>query len=267
LPELVDRCVERWSLRLGEPFTDAQVSLTVPATTSTGVDAVLKIAWPHRESEHEADALRLWAGNGAVRLLEHDTGSNSMLLERCLPGTHLSELDGDDALDVLIELLPRLLVPAGEPFTTLADEAAWWLGYLDEWWERAGRPFSTRLVGAAAEALRDLPGSGPDESVLLHQDLHGDNVLRAQREPWLAIDPKPLVGERAFSAAPIIRSYELGHDERSVQRRLDRLSAEVGLDRERARLWAMAQTIAWSMDEAGADPWHVQTAKWLLDAT
>jgi streptomycin 6-kinase len=242
------------------------VSYVVAAKRRTGEDAILKVAWPHRESEHEVDALLRWGGEGAVRVLEHDTGSNTMLLERCLPGSHLSELDGDAALDVLIALLPRLLVPAGEVFTALADEAAWWLGYLEETWERAGRPFSERLLGAAAEALRDLPATGPNEPFLLHQDLHGDNVLKAEREPWLVIDPKPLVGERAFAAAPIIRSYELGNDEASVRRRLDRLSAELGLDRERARLWTIAQTVAWSMDESGADPWHVQTAEWLLEA-
>jgi streptomycin 6-kinase len=252
---------------VGEPFLDAQVSYVATAKTRDAEDAILKIAWLHRESEHEVDALLRWDGDGAVRVLELDADSNAMLLERCVPGTHLSELDGDAALGVLIGLLPRLLIPSGEPFTTLADEAAWWLGYLEETWQRAGRPFSERLLCAAAEALHDLPVSAPDEAFLLHQDLHGDNVLRAEREPWLAIDPKPLVGERAFAAAPIIRSHELGDDERAVRRRLDRLSAELGLERERVRLWAIGQTVAWSMDEDGADPWHIQTAEWLLEAS
>jgi streptomycin 6-kinase len=78
------------------------------------------------------------------------------------------------------------------------------------------------------------------------------------------IDPKPLVGEREFSVAPIVRAYELEHSVESVRRRLDRLTAELGLDRERARLWAIAQTVAWAIDTGEADPWHVQTAEWLL---
>jgi streptomycin 6-kinase len=266
LPTILDRCVEAWGLELGAPFLDAQVSYVVAARTENGDEAVLKIAWPHRESAHEVDALLRWGGAGAILVLEHDARSNAMLLERCVPGSHLSTLDEGAALDVLIGIVPRLLVPAGEPFTLLTEEAAWWLGSLEETWERAGRPFSTRLLHAAAEALRELPGSASGEAVLLHQDLHGDNVLRAHREPWLVIDPKPLVGERAFAAAPIVRSYEFGHDQRSVRERLDRLTAELELDRERARLWAMAQTVAWSIDESGADPWHVQTAEWLLDA-
>jgi streptomycin 6-kinase len=101
--------------------------------------------------------------------------------------------------------------------------------------------------------------------VLLHQDLHGENVLAAQREPWLVIDPKPLAGEREFGLAPIVRSFELGHSRRAVLRRLDRLTGELGLDRERTRGWTIAQTIAWSV---GSDyhETHVETARWLLEA-
>ena len=114
---------------------------------------------------------------------------------------------------------------------------------------------------AALEELAPTQG----EQVLIHQDLHADNVLAAQREPWLVIDPKPLVGEREFSLAPIIRSFELGHSRLAVVERLDRLTSELGLDRERARGWALGQTIAWS---AGGETQsrHVETARWLLQA-
>lgn len=100
--------------------------------------------------------------------------------------------------------------------------------------------------------------------MLLHQDLHGDNVLRAQREPWLAIDPKSLVGEREFGLAPIIRAFEFGHGRQQVANRLDRLTAELGLDRERSRLWAMAQTIAWCFGSDYLER-HVETARWLFE--
>jgi streptomycin 6-kinase len=248
---------------VGEPFEGAQVALVLPATTADEMDVVLKIQWPHRESEHEADALNAWNGNGAVELLDHDADAHAMLLERCLPGSHLSTVEGDEALDVLVGLLPRLWVPVEVPIGTLSEEAGWWQENLEEWSERAGHPFSEPLFHAALEALRDLPAS-QGEQVLLHQDLHPDNVLAAIREPWLVIDPKPLVGEREFSVAPIVRAYELEHSEESVRGRLDRLASELGLDRERARLWTIAQTVAWAIDGGEADPWHVQTAEWLL---
>jgi streptomycin 6-kinase len=100
--------------------------------------------------------------------------------------------------------------------------------------------------------------------VLLHQDLHGENVLSAQREPWLAIDPKPLAGEREFGVAPIVRSFELGHSKRDVLYRLDRLTSELGLDRARARSWTIGQTIAWSVGSE-YQPAHVETVRWLLE--
>jgi len=223
-------------------------------------DVVLKIQWPHRESEHEADALELWQGDGAVRLLARDDERHALLLERCRPGTFLR----GHALDVLAGLLPRLWKPAGAPFTSLADEAAWWVSTMRSEWERAGKPFEEALVDAAISFLEELaPTQG--EQVLVHQDLHPDNVLAAEREPWLVIDPKPLVGEREFALASIIRASELGHGRSAVLGRLDRLTSELGLDRGRARGWAIGQTIAWAVD-TDYHPLHTETARWLMEA-
>ena len=264
LPRLLDESVEEWSLEVGEPFRYAYASLALPAKLPDGGDAVLKICFPHRESEHEAAALARWNGEGAVRLLAHDARRWALLIERCRPGTALRELGADAALDVVVGLLPRLWVPAGDPFRPLAEEAAWWASYLPDRCEQAGRPLERALVDAAVEALHDLaPTQG--EQVLLHQDLHADNILRAEREPWLVIDPKPLVGEREFGLAPLVRGFELGHSERDVRHRLDRLSAELALDRERARLWSLAQTLAWSFGSEYLEQ-HVDTARWLLNA-
>jgi streptomycin 6-kinase len=240
---------------LGEPFEPGAASVLVRAVVAAdGTPAVLKVQEPHRESEHEAAALELWDGDGAVRLLDHDPDEHALLLERCVPGTPLSESGQEAALDVFVELLPRLWKPAGAPFRPLAEEAAWWAETLPE-------SLDPRLRDAALDALRDLPGTQGEE-VLLHQDLHADNVLAAEREPWLAIDPKPLAGEREFGIAPIVRSSELGHSRRDVLRRFDRLTAELGLDRDRARGWAVAQTVAW----AEGMPTHLETARWLLEA-
>ena len=259
LPARVNTCVGRWNLSLGRPFPTAYTSLTIPGRRPDGTEVVLKIPFPGRESEHEALALSHWDGDGAVKLLEDDRSLGAFLIERCVPGTPLSNTGQDVALDVLSSLLPRLWKPATDPpFRSLADEASWWASHLRENWERAGRPFDKRLVDAALDVLGSLPGS-QGEPVLLHQDLHGDNVLAAQREPWLAIDPKPLVGEREFGLAPVVRSFELGVGRREVRHRLDRLASELGLDRERARLWCVAQTVAWY------SPWHIEIATWLLD--
>ena len=231
--------------------------------TADGDEVVLKVQTPHRESEHEAAALELWDGDGAVRLLAHDPERHALLLERCVPATPLASVGQEAALEVLVSLLPRLWKPAAAPFRSLAEEAAWWLVQLPRTWEEAGRQFERRLLDASLEALGELaPTQG--EQVLLHQDLHGDNVLAAEREPWLVIDPKPLVGEREFAVAPIVRSVELGHSRRDVLYRLDRLTSELGLDRERARGWTIGQTIAWSVGSEYHET-HVETARWLVE--
>jgi streptomycin 6-kinase len=259
------RLLERNGLVLGEPFEGGVASVLVaPGVMSDGREVVLKVQDPHRESEYEADALELWDGDGAIRLLDHEPDEHALLLERCVPGTPLSAAGAEAALDVFVELLPRLWKPAGAPFRSLAAESASWAESLGETWERFGRPFERKLLDAALEALQELPKTqGPQ--VLLHQDLHGDNVLAAQREPWLAIDPKPLAGEREFGIAPIVRSRELGHSRAEVLGRFDRLTSELGLDRERTRGWTIGQTIAWAFD-GEHQRGHAEVARWLLEA-
>jgi streptomycin 6-kinase len=249
--ELVTDCCLHWELRAGEPYVPGAAGHVIRVERADGTPAVLKVFWPHREAEQEADALERWDGNGAVRLLARDDERSALLLEHCEPGSFLSM--HHDPLGVLVELLPRLWRSA-DGFRPLAEEAEWWLEH-----DLAGVA-DKRLRDAAMRYVRELaPTQG--EQVLLHQDLHGDNVLAAQREPWLVIDPKPLAGEREFSVAPIVRSSELGHSKRDVLYRLDRLCSELELDRDRARGWTIAQTTAWS----DGDETSLDTVRWLLE--
>lgn len=263
LPSIVQACADRWSLTLGEPWTNSVASLTMPADRD-GEPVVLKIGIPDREGAFEAEALRRLDGAGAVRLLDDEPETRAMLLERCVPGTPLTEQDPDTALDVLIGLLPRLWIPAGEPFRPLAAEAADLVVEMREHWVRTGRSVEEGLIDAATEAFEYLAPTQGDQ-VLVNQDLHADNVLAAEREPWLLIDPKPLAGEREFGVASIVRGRELGHRREAVLHRLDRLSDELDLDRERVRLWTIAHTVAWAFDDEPLAS-HIEAVSWLLDA-
>lgn len=265
LPTHIKACVDRWSLRLAAPYQESYVSIVFPVVVADGSPAVLKIQFPHAESEHEAEALLRWNGQGAVRLFAYDSKHHALLMERCVPGEHLSAIDADEALEVFIELLPKLWIHADKPFTSLQDESTGWANQLPASWERAGRPFELDLLNVALRALSALRGT-QGEQILVHQDLHGDNVLRARRHPWLVIDPKPLVGEREFSLAPIIRAYEFGHSREKLVKRLDKLATALQLDRERARLWALAQTLAWAFEDNRVLERHVDTARWLWHA-
>ncbi|MEW1585085.1 aminoglycoside phosphotransferase family protein [Micromonospora vinacea] len=269
LPTWLAECAERWSLRVGPPFRQAYASLALPAEMPDGTAVVLKLQYPDEESRHEADALAHWDGGAAIRLLAHDPGRRALLLERCQPGTPLYDLPPDRALDAVIGLLPRLWRPAGTPFTPLAQEAAGWIDRMPRAWERAGRPYERRLLDAALDLLGGLASSQGDQ-VLVNQDLHAGNVLAADalpvdRGPWLVIDPKPLTGEREFSVVPMVRGPELGHSPAAVRHRLDRLSAELGLDRERVRGWTIGHTLSWSVVGDIVIPEKVEVVRWLLD--
>ena len=264
VPELLEAAIVRWDLTLGEAYPPGAAGHVVRATLADGAPAVLKLVFPHREAQHEADALAVWGGDGAVRLLAADDDGWSFVMERCEPGELLARSDPDTALDVLVEVLPRLWRTVAEPFQTLADEVAVWLDEIPEAWELAGRPLDRLLLDETMDALLELSGS-QGAQVLLHQDLHTDNVLAAEREPWLVIDPKPLRGERELSVAPIVRDYVLGHSQRDVVGRLDRLTSELGLDRDRARWWTIGQTVAW-MFESSQTHVHAETIQWLRAA-
>ncbi len=237
LPRLVEECVEQWSLSPGEPV-DAGHSLVVPAG-----DAFLKINLPDEESEHEAEALLRWDGRGAARLLARDDGRRALLVERLRPGTQLWSVPDEEATEIAAGVLELLWIGAGEPFRRLEDAAAEWVELLPRHWESLGRPYERRLLDEAVDFLREA-GPTQRESVLMHQDLHGGNVLLSERG-WLAIDAKPLVGEREFDVASLIRDRR-PTSRRAMLRRLDYLVERLDLDRERARGWGLAHALAWN---------------------
>lgn len=266
LPQLAEECAERWSLRLGEPFGQGHVSLTAPATLSDGGQAVLKLNFPEQESAYEADGLMHWRGEGAVRLLEVDRKRNALLIEHADPGTSLWDVgDDEEATLIAASLLRRLWQrppPADHPFRLLADEAERWTAQLRSDWEALGRPFEQRLVDAAAAAARELAGSQRKLAVC-HQDLQGSNVLKAQREPWLAIDPKPIVAEPAFDVASLLRDRRWSIDGGVIRRRLDLLAAELDLECDRMEGWGLVHALHWGIGPDKIEPDMVESARLL----
>ena len=241
LPRLVEECVAHWALDVGEAFLDSNVSYVAPAG-----DVVLKISFPHWESEHEPAALAHWNGDGAVRLLAHDPTRHAMLIERCRPGTSLLAVPEREAFELAVPVVAKLNqrpAPPDSPITAFADTAVRWAEELPRRWEEARRPFERALLDAAVDALVDLPGT-QRELVVCSQDLHRGNVLAAEREGWLSIDPKPVLAEREFSAVALVRDAP-----GDLVWRLDFLSGALGLDRERLRRWTIAHTVSWGFAE------------------
>lgn len=236
----------RWELRLGAPFGGGCVAYVAPAERADGSRAVLKISFVDDETRHEAEALAIWAGRGAVLLLDRDEALGAMLLERLEPGTALRDYpDRGAVIGIACRLLRRLRTPLepGHPFALVASLASDWTDDLPEQFEQAGRPFPASYIDLAAGLCRELAVPG-EPVMLVNRDFHLGNVLAAAREPWLAIDPKPLAGEPAFDTGHFLRSSlssDFTPDE--VERLLTRLSTELELPPRRIAKWALVRSV------------------------
>jgi streptomycin 6-kinase len=271
LPELVEELAVTWSLSIGPPFIGGAVGFVAPGERPDGERFVLKVSFVDDETRHECDALVLWDGDGAVRLVDADPERGALLLERLEPGRPLGDHpDRDEAISIACRLLMRLWrrVPDPHPFPSVRDLA---LRLADELPERFGRhlqhPFDEALVRVAVDACIELSRSA-EEPVLANRDYHLWNVLSAAREPWLAIDPKPLVGERAFDTGHFVRSLlpdEL--DPAAVDGTVTRLASELGLEPKRVRAWAFVRSVddaLWGLSIGGTDvEWDVRCARLL----
>lgn len=280
LPGLAGSSLDRWELRLDGRAAHGVMALVLPVLRSDGSRAVLKLQPVTEESKGEPLALRAWGGRGAVRLLRHDPATGTMLLERLDPTRPLTAVPDDTAAArTLVELLARLTdAPVPRGLRQLADVTAAMLDRTPTAVGALGAPDGRRLVRDCAAAVREVAGEPGDR--LLHWDLHYDNVLAvpasdAERGgPWLAIDPKPLVGDPGFELFPALRNRwdditATGDVARAVRRRFDVMTEVLGLARERARGWTLArvlQNALWDVrdGETALDPVQTAIARALL---
>lgn len=238
LPAAVRELEERWQISLGRPVEAASAAWVAPAARDDGGPAVLKLSMPHYEGRHELHGLRFWSGDPAVRLLEADEERNAMLLERCEPGTPLRELPEADQDAVIAGLLRRVwrTPDPPQPFRPLSEMTARWCeearAGADGWPDR-------ELAREGLRLFEELPASAPRET-LLATDLHAGNVLRARREPWLVIDPKPFVGDPAYDATQHLLNCP-GRMRSDPDGTIHRFAGLLGVDRRRVRLWTFAR--------------------------
>jgi streptomycin 6-kinase len=254
LPMTIETVRELWALDVGEPFQPGgRCSWTAPARTPVGEDVVVKVGWSHEEARHEADVLRLWNGDGAVRLIaaEQFDSTSALLLERCVPGAHLGSVRPEPEQDVVLaRLLRRLWVapPAGHPFRPLADMCEMWIAEFEQKIGPARLDLDPGLVSAGVALFRSL-GAPSIDDVVLCTDLHPENILSGEREPWLAIDPKPYVGDPAYDVLQHLLNVDRLRTE--PVRLVRRMADLTDLDPERVQTWAFARFVIESVDK----PW------------
>ncbi|MFK0185898.1 aminoglycoside phosphotransferase family protein [Streptomyces rubiginosohelvolus] len=257
LPSLAADLLERWQLRRDGGVRSGQASLVLPVLRHDGMRAVLKLQLSREETTAALIGLRTWNGDGMVRLLDHDPASSSMLLERLDGARTLASIDDDDvAMGILADLHARLVaVPAPQGLRGLGDVAAAMLEQVPQAVARLTDPADRDLLRGWASAVAELADEPGDR--LLHWDLHYDNVLAAQREPWIAIDPEPLAGDPGFDLWPALDSrwddvVTKGDPLRVVGRRFDLLTDALGLDRARAAGWTLGrllQNALWDIED------------------
>jgi streptomycin 6-kinase len=250
LPELVGELLVRWGLRVtGDPM-HGYMALVVPVLRGNARCA-LKVSWIDDDTVNEAAALALWNGGGAVRLLNSDDTAGALLLEWLDPRRSLAEAHLDVAVPVAGRLLRRLAVPvpAEWPAGSVPGLRQWALELAAELpvlWQATGRPFPERRLGAAVEVATAIaPSAG---GLLANRDMHYQNVLPGEREPWLVIDPKVMRGDAEFGLAPLLwrRLGEAGGPA-GLRRRFDTLVDEAGLDAELARGWTLLRAVDYQL--------------------
>src|SRR5262245_5032727 len=270
LPALADRYLDEWRLRLAGPPRHGVVALVLPVVREDGTPAALKLH--HLDPEHpgEASALRAWDGDGSVRLLDEDPAGGTMLLARLDAGRDLLSVpDVMAAVQVIAGLLRRLHARRPPPdIRPLSDVVARMLEYMPAALRELPDAAERRLVAGWAAAVREVATEPGD--ALLHWDLHYENVLASEREPWLAIDPKPLAGDPGFDLCPALwnrwgEAVATGDLRRALRHRFDAMVDALGLDRQRAARWTVArvlQNTLWNIEDGhrALDPVQVRVA-------
>jgi streptomycin 6-kinase len=269
LPETVQHLAEEWGLEVGASFAGGSASLVLAVSETDGRRAVLKIPCLDDENRAEADALRHYGGVGAVRLYKHDPRTGAMLLERVTPGTSLAECpDGNQALDIACRLLRRLWRSPvlDHRFPLVRDIAARWANSMRAHVSQGGR-LPDRLVNQAAEWASALAEDAGTE-VVVNRDAHLGNILAAEREPWLLIDPKPLVGEPAFDAGYLVLDRLNDSPTPSQAAELAQRVAEgLEVEQDRVRKWAFVRAVEnalWSLEVDASPQGYLAQATALL---
>jgi streptomycin 6-kinase len=261
LPSLVEELRQRWSVRLGTPFPGGSCSWVAPAVLPDGDRVVLKVSWPHREAAGEAEALQIWNGHGAVRVYRHDQQNYALLLERCEPGDQLVTVDhlrAEERLRLGADVLNQLWTappPSQTGIEHLDQVTAEWADLVQARMDRLRPRLDPGLVTHGARLLRQLPATAAHE-VLLHGDFNPGNVLAARRQPWLAIDAKPMIGDPGYDPWPLLEQiddpFAYPDARRVLTDRFALLASVLDQDARRLQSWAVArrvETALWAVDQ------------------
>lgn len=252
LDGVVPRLLAQWDLAPEPPFENLSYNYVAPVRTAEGRRAVLKVCFPGEDFLCEAEATRLFEGRACARLLCADLDAGALLLERLQPGDELHTLDDDAAETSAVAAIMRDI---RRPYSgTFPFPRAM------SWVEGARRQAAIPALKAryawierALDRLLEITAD-PQEEMLLHGDLHHDNILRGRDRHWVAIDPHGVLGDPAWEVAPFLFNRLDRHarpDWRAIiRRRADIISDELALPRDRVYAWSAVRAVQsafWSL--------------------
>jgi streptomycin 6-kinase len=244
LPGIIAACAKRWGLEIEAPYNELWYNYVAMARRGSE-RVVIKVCCPGHAFVQEVEALRLFNGGACVRLLGSDDELQALLLERAEPGDMVETLRDDAAeISAAAKVMLGLWRPAPQvhPFSLARD---WLTAALDPAKLRRMKrryPWITPALEHAAEMQAER-----HSLMLLHGDLHHGNILAAQREPWLAIDPKGVVGDVAWDVGSFLfnslKKDPPADRPRVIRPRADQFANELSIDRE----WLYACSVASSL--------------------
>ncbi|HUQ42095.1 MAG TPA: aminoglycoside phosphotransferase family protein [Candidatus Limnocylindrales bacterium] len=239
LKRIAEGAARAWGVPLGPRIATGRYSYVAFA----GEDAVLKVI-PEEDDQaaQTVDALRLWQGDGAVRLLKHDTTRRVMLLERVRPGTEASAVGEDEAIAAAIAVGRRIWVapPKDHAFRAIATLVERWLDGLP----------AHALTDTARSLFADIR---PRAEVVVHADFHHHNLLLRAGE-WVTIDPQPHIGEPEFDVPAFL--WNPLSTVATPERTRERIAAfaRAGLDAERIRRWTIIRGVCNGLSSGNTEP-------------
>ncbi len=266
LPQTVAELSKIWSLTVEKHFPNLSYNFVAPCLCEDG-EAVLKIALPLNNPEiyNEARFLQKANGKGAVKLLKSNETHRAILLERLTPGANLKEVfrqDSGEAIEVAINTMREILSepPEESVFLRLED-------WFNNFFVKAEKTdFPSNFQNKAREFYEEL-NSASKRKFLIHGDLHHENILSATREPFLAIDPKGIVGDIGYEVGVFLNNHLWWlASEPDLQEKLNnavrQFSAAFEIELPDLRRWAFAQMVLsawWTFEENGKN-WKTDLA-------
>ena len=270
-PGGIDAAVEQWRLVPDGELIVTPSSRLLPVTHH-GRPAMLKVPLVEEEALG-GQLLAAWDGAGCAAVFAGD--DHAIVLERATSGRDLASLTraGDDlgAVAILCSVLDTLHAAIPTPAPTDAGDVIAELPTLRRWFRELladdasalgtllGDPASAAFLERGRElAGRLLDTTTPADVVVLHGDLHHMNVLEFAPGDWRAIDPKGIIGHRAFDATAMFSNPDpaTARNPQLFTERVGLVSRSLGLSRTALLEWVVARSAlsaVWSLQDGLLD--------------